>query len=259
MKRHTSQNRSISFDAVAKTFTSRDGTVVSALRDIGFRAEGGQITCLLGPTGSGKSTLLRIVAGLDAPDSGTVMIGDGAPISMTRQIGFLTQRHTLFPWLTVADNIALPLEMRGIEKEERIARARELCRTLGIEGTESFYPYELSGGMQQRAALARLLASDVPYWLMDEPFNALDERTRYRIQEMLVRIAREEGKTVLFVTHSIDEAIFLADRVLVISSLSGAISGVFDVALPHPRCRVSSEFGGRMEAVRMTLESAIGP
>jgi NitT/TauT family transport system ATP-binding protein len=176
---------------------------------------------------------------------------------MTGRIGYLTQHHTLFPWMRVRDNIGLPLELGEASPIERDRLIRKIVALLGLEGTEELYPYEISGGMQQRAALGRLLASAADHWLMDEPFTALDERTRHQLQQLLIRIVRENLFSVLFVTHSIDEAVFLADRVIVLSAGPGRVVEFFDVGLSHPRDRISPEYSAVLERIRLKIESVL--
>jgi NitT/TauT family transport system ATP-binding protein len=243
---------------VSKSFLSREGEVVPALEKVSFSVPAGAIVCLLGPTGCGKSTILRLAAGLEVPESGRaelVPVGNGAE---GQRAGFLTQRHTLFPWLTAEKNIRLPLELQGSNAERAQAVSEEIMETLGLTGHAGLFPHEMSGGMQQRAALGRLLATETDCWLLDEPFAALDERTRHAMQDLLVRLAGERGITVLFVTHSIDEAVRIADRMYLFSAAPGRIVESFDLEESRPRDRLSESFGGHMERVRRSLEREIG-
>lgn len=230
---------------------------MDALEGVSFDAEKGSITCLVGPTGSGKSTILRILSGLDVPDSGEAYVCGTAPTIRNIDIGYLTQHHTLFPWLHTSENIGLPLEIKKVPDSERDRRVGRICETLGLKEAQRLYPYELSGGMQQRAALGRLLASDSLFWLMDEPFNSLDERTRHQLQMLLIKLAAENSISVLFVTHSIDEAVFLADRIVVLSPLPGRVAGSFDISMQHPRNRLSPDYGKLIEEVRQSIEAVI--
>ncbi len=247
----------IILDKVSKEFTSRDGARIRALDGVSFEAARKGITCIVGPTGSGKSTILRAVAGLEQADSGSVLVDGEAPAARKDRTGYLTQRHTLFPWMRVRENIGLPLALRNGRLQESDRRVAEICALLGLAGSEDLYPYELSGGMQQRAALGRLLASDAGLWLMDEPFTALDERTRHQIQQLLVDLSASRSLTVLFVTHAIDEAVFLADRIVVLSAAPGRVVQTVDVALPRPRKRLDPAYGACMEQVRTSIESVI--
>ncbi|TAN45616.1 MAG: ABC transporter ATP-binding protein [Nitrospirae bacterium] len=246
-----------SLTGVSKNFLSRQGVRVNALEGVSFSAEKGAITCLVGPTGSGKSTVLRLLSGLELPDSGEVLVDGAAAAHGKISIGYLTQHHTLFPWLSTSENIGLPLEIKKIHEAERSRRVARICEMLGLKDAQKLYPYELSGGMQQRSALGRLLASDSLYWLMDEPFNALDERTRHQLQALLIKLASENGVSVLFVTHSIDEAVFLADRIIVLSPNPGRVEGSFDISIKHPRNRLSPEYGKLIEEVRQSIEAVI--
>lgn len=247
----------IALESVTKEFLSTEGTRVRALDRVSFDAARGRITCIVGPTGCGKSTLLRIVAGLDRADEGTVLVGGKRPDARTGTTGYLTQRHTLFPWRRVRGNVGLPLEVRNVPEEERAVRVAAICGSLGLAGYEDLYPHELSGGMQQRAALGRLLAGDTSLWLMDEPFSALDERTRHQLQQLLIGLAAERSLTVLFVTHAIDEAVFLADRIVILSASPARVVDTVDVPFGRPRSRLAPEYGAYMERVRTSIESAL--
>lgn len=244
-------------DNVTKEFLSREGTRIKALDQVSFDAARKGITCIVGPTGSGKSTVLRTVAGLERADAGTVQVGGEAPAGRKGRTGYLTQRHTLFPWMRVRGNIGLPLEVQEVPQQEREARVADICGQLGLAGLEDLYPHELSGGMQQRAALGRLLAMDTALWLMDEPFSALDERTRHQIQQLLIDIVTDRSLTVLFVTHAIDEAVFLSDRIIVLSAAPGRVVSTIDVPLARPRNRLDPEYGAIMERVRTSIESVL--
>jgi NitT/TauT family transport system ATP-binding protein len=211
-----------------------------------------EFICLLGPSGSGKSTLLRILAGLLAPTSGGFTFSGGKP-----KIGMVFQQSNLMPWRTVLENILLPLELEGVRPEERRARAQELVELVGLQGFESNWPRDLSGGMAQRVAIARALIHDPDILLLDEPFGSLDALTRERMWTELSRIWQRRQKTVLMVTHSIGEALFLADRVLVLTQRPGKIKLDLTVDLPRPRMeemRYTEKFG---ELARK-LKDAIG-
>lgn len=200
---------------------------------------------ILGPSGCGKSTLLRIVGGLETATEGKVML-DGAPVKGPgADRGFVFQSYTLFPWLTVMQNIAFGLREKGIPEAERLKIARDWAGRVGLSGFVDHFPKQLSGGMQQRTAIARALANDPKILLLDEPFGALDNQTRALMQEMLLGIWEREQKTVLFVTHDIEEAIFMASRVVVMSARPGRIKADIAVELPHPRpytIKTSPEF-----------------
>lgn len=245
------------FNNVSKGYVSREGVGISALDDISFKTAEKGITCIVGPTGSGKSTILRIAAGIEAPVTGVALIARQNPSEMAGRIGYLTQRHTLFPWMRVRDNIGLPFEIRGINSVKRKEKVGIISETLGLQKAVDLYPNELSGGMQQRAALGRLMATESLYWLMDEPFSALDDRTSHQLQRLLLKLVRENGISVLFVTHSIDEAVFLADKVIVLSAGPGSIVDQRDIPMSHPRDRLSGEYGQSIEMIRCRIESVL--
>ena len=216
---------------VSKTFSG--GTV--ALQSTDLAVEENDFITILGPSGCGKSTLLRMVAGLDVPTSGSIAL-DGRPVtSPGADRGMVFQSYTLFPWLTVLQNVCFGLREKGRPLAEQQAIAMEFIGKVGLKGFENHYPKQLSGGMQQRTALARALANDPRILLMDEPFGALDHQTRELMQELLLGIWEAERKTVLFVTHDIDEAIFMGTRVVVMSARHGRIKCDLPVPIAHPR------------------------
>jgi ABC-type nitrate/sulfonate/bicarbonate transport system ATPase subunit len=221
---------------VARSFPGRGKAGPTlALQPTDLAAQPGEFVAILGPSGCGKSTLLRIVAGLDRPSGGVVTL-DGAPVTGPGpDRGMVFQSYTLFPWLTVAQNIRFGLEERGLPPAEQAAIADRFIARTGLRGFENHWPRQLSGGMQQRCALARALANDPEILLLDEPFGALDHQTRELMQELLLEIWEADRKTVLFVTHDIDEAIFLANRVVVMSARPGRIKADVPIPLPYPR------------------------
>ena len=234
----------ISVRKVNRSFVNPQGETIQALRDINLEVEDayapdgrdiGEFRVLLGPSGCGKSTILRIIAGLDQPDSGEVLV-NGKPVTGPgRDRGMVFQKYTSFPWLTVAGNIEYGMKINGVPEAERRKTVDRLVDAVGLSGFANSYPETLSGGMQQRVAIVRALIHDPAMLLMDEPFGALDAMTRERMNVELMRIQRETGKTVLLITHSIPEAVFLADRVLVMTERPGAIAAIYDVPLPRPR------------------------
>ncbi|MBL8045873.1 MAG: ABC transporter ATP-binding protein [Anaerolineales bacterium] len=227
----------VSFTSVSKVFNERGDNRVKALEDINFEIQPGEFISLIGPSGCGKSTLLRLVGDLLQPSSGTVLV-NGKPAAqarLKREYGMVFQQATLYDWRTVSANVQLPLEIMGWSKEKQTARAREMLQLVQLEDFQKHYPWQLSGGMQQRVAIARALSFEPSILLMDEPFGALDEMTRERLQLEVLRIWRQTQTTVLFVTHSIPEAVFLSTRVVVMSPRPGRISGVVEVDLPQPR------------------------
>jgi NitT/TauT family transport system ATP-binding protein len=220
---------------LSKTFGAPGAGCVVALRNIDCSIEKGSFVSVVGPSGCGKSTLLRIVAGLLPGSSGSVVM-DGQPITGTRRdIGFVFQNSILLPWRTILDNVLLPAEVLGLEKTAATRRARELLELVGLTGFEDKLPRQLSGGMQQRASIARALLHDPKILLMDEPFGALDAMTREQMNLELQRIWSESGKTVILITHSISEAIFLGDVVLVMTARPGTLKRTIPVGLPRPR------------------------
>jgi NitT/TauT family transport system ATP-binding protein len=211
------------------------GKRFEALRDVSLQVDGGEFISIVGASGCGKTTLLRIVDGLKAPSRGQVWV-DGKPVQKPGpDRGFVFQQDALFPWRTVLDNVIFGLEVQGKSKKEARARADGLVGLVGLSGFEQHFPHELSGGMRQRANLARALTIDPDILLMDEPFASLDAQTREIMQAELLRIWRSNRKTVLFVTHQIDEAVFLADRVVVMTSRPGQVKAVLDVKIDRPR------------------------
>ena len=228
----------ISISRMNKTFRAQDGTVVNALDDINLEVEQGEFVSLIGPSGCGKSTLLRVIADLIQPTSGTVLV-NGKPAEQARKdrdYGFVFQSATLYDWRTVIKNVQLPLEIMKYPKDERDRRAREMLDLVELSEFENKYPFQLSGGMQQRVSIARALAFQPGILLMDEPFGALDEMTRERMNNELLRIwANLKNMTVIFVTHSITEAVYLSSRVVVMTPRPGRISELIDIPLPRPR------------------------
>lgn len=212
------------------------------LDNVSLAVPQGQFGVIVGPTGCGKSTILRMVAGLEHPDSGKVL-KDGRPVrgpGPDRMLIF--QEHALFPWRTVAENVAFGLELVGVRPAERAARVAEMLARVGLQGFEDYYPHQLSGGMRQRAAIARALVMDPEVLLLDEPFGPLDAMTRLVMQNELLRLWEGSGKTVLMVTHDIEEAIYLADRLFVMSHRPARVLREIEVDLPRPRSRTDAGF-----------------
>jgi len=219
---------------LSKTYSTRAGKV-EALRRANFSVRKGEFVSLVGPSGCGKSTLLHIVAGLLDETEGHVTV-DGTPAKAGRRdVGIMLQRPVLLPWRTVLDNVLLPIEVFKLDREEGKQRALDLIKLVGLEGFDDKYPWELSGGMQQRASLARLLVFEPDILLMDEPFAALDEFTRERLNSELAVLHERFGRTVLYVTHNIQEAVFLSDRVVVMKPRPGEILEIVDIPLARPR------------------------
>jgi NitT/TauT family transport system ATP-binding protein/sulfonate transport system ATP-binding protein len=226
----------LAIDGVSRVFPGvRGGPPTRALQETHLQVADNDFICILGPSGCGKSTLLRIVAALDQPTTGRVLL-DGEPVARPGpDRGMVFQSYTLFPWLTVRQNICFGLREKGVPQAEQDRIAAHFVERVGLRGFESHYPKMLSGGMQQRTALARALANDPKILLLDEPFGALDNQTRALMQELLLGIWEADRKTVLFVTHDIDEAIFMANRVAVMTARPGRIKSDVRIDLPHPR------------------------
>ena len=242
---------------LCKTYEGRDGSVV-ALEDVSLKVTDSEFVSILGPSGCGKSTLLRILDGLASADSGEVLM-DGKPIERpTQERGFVFQSFNLFPWRTVRGNIEFGMEIKGVAKKARHTVSQRLIELVGLTGFDRKYPHELSGGMQQRVGIARALAIDPAVLLMDEPFGALDAQTREDMQDELLRIWAAARKTVLFVTHSIEEAIYLSDRVLIMTPRPGRILAELDIPFDRPRSeahRTLPEFSALRHDIHSRLKA----
>jgi len=247
----------IKLDNIAKTYKSRQGDV-EALTQTSLEIPRGEFVTLLGPSGCGKSTLLRLAGGLDVPSSGQILIS-GRPIKGTPEgLGFVFQRDVLVDWRTVLDNVLLPIEFQNLPRRRYLDRAHELLALFGLKGFENRHPWELSGGMRQRAAICRALITDPELLLMDEPFGAVDALTRDQLNFELQTIWQKSGKTVLFVTHSIAEAVFLSDRVAVMAARPGRIIETITIDFPRPRSlaiREEPAFARYSRQLRTILES----
>ena len=242
MKPATASAPAIRVEGVRKTFAT-GGREVVALDGIDLEVAAGEFVCLLGPSGCGKSTLLNAVAGFSPPTSGRILAGGREVTSPGPDRAMVFQEYALFPWMTVAANVAFGLEVKGTPAAEIRATVDAWLAKLGLTDFRDRFPKDLSGGMRQRVAIARVLAIDPPVLLMDEPFGALDALTRRNLQDELLRIWAGSGKSVLFVTHGIEESLYLADRVVVMTYRPGAVKEVIPVPLPRPRDPSSSEFG----------------
>jgi NitT/TauT family transport system ATP-binding protein len=225
-----------------QSFAKDDGSRLIVLDHVTFDVKDQEFVCLLGSSGCGKTTLLRMIAGLDTAESGSIIL-DGDEIRGTSpKVGMVFQEYSLFPWRSVIDNIAFGLEMQGMKKEERYRIAERYLNLVNLAQFRDSFPSELSGGMRQRVAVARALALDPVLLLMDEPFGALDAQTRNMLQQELLEIQEKTKKTVIFITHSVDEAVFLSDRIIVLTPRPGRICQIFPVDLPRPRDRTNPEF-----------------
>jgi len=243
-------------EAIVKRFGEGAKSVV-ALDGLDLSVPEGQFLCILGPSGCGKSTLLFITAGLESATSGRITV-DGTPVTRPgRERGMLFQQFALFPWRTARQNIEFGLELQGRGKRERWERTKRWLATMHLEEFADAYPHQLSGGMQQRIAIARLLVNEPDILLMDEPFAALDAQTRTLLGEELVRVWQETRRTVLFVTHSVDEAIFLADRLIVMTRRPGRIKADLPIALPRPRDPAADDFNAVRREVTRLIRSEV--
>jgi len=220
---------------LGRSFRAPDGGTVTALQDVNLEVMPGEFVSIVGASGSGKSTLLRIIDGLIAPTSGSIQINGASVAGPGRDRAFVFQQDNLLPWRTVLGNVGYGLDLAGVPKAEVRARSQALIDLTGLQGFESYFPHQISGGMRQRANVARALVMDPEVLLLDEPFAALDAQTREIMQSELLRIWSAQKKTVLFVTHQIDEAVYLSDRVVVLSARPGTVREVVNVELTRPR------------------------
>lgn len=242
---------------ICKTFRSADGQEIKALSDINLNVKKNEFVCIIGPSGCGKTTLLRLVAGLEEPSAGEIYLNGTPSRTPSAKKGMIFQDYSLLPWRRILDNVAFGLELKGVAKRERYQIARYYLMLVGLDQYERCFPYELSGGMRQRVAIVRALANDPDLLLMDEPFGALDEQTRFLLQNELLNIWKADQKTVLFVTHSIDEGLVLGDKIIVMGAHPGTIFQIIDVKLPRPRDRVSDHFARYYLKIRNLLRRNI--
>ncbi|MCH3971415.1 MAG: ABC transporter ATP-binding protein [Oscillospiraceae bacterium] len=252
-------NVQILMDHIGMTYTTDSGNDVQALTDVSLSIAKGEFVSLLGPSGCGKTTLLRIIADLLQPTSGTIRVAGETPhqVRLKKKYGIVFQSPVLYDWRTVRRNVCLPLEIMKIDKAEREARVDHMLELVGLSDFGDHYPFELSGGMQQRVGIARALAVNPEILLMDEPFSALDEFTKEKLHEDLLRIWRKTNKTIVFVTHNIEEAVFLSDRVCVLSPHPGRLSAVVDITLERPRrreMRTLAQFSQLVSQIRSSFE-----
>lgn len=231
----TDVSKGISFEGVGKDYQTREGAMLTALDTVDLDIPAGSFVSVLGPSGCGKSTLMRMVAGLLDPSHGVVRVAGDAVLAPRRDVGVVFQQPLLLPWLSVLDNVLVPVTVQGRRRADYLDRAHDLVAMVGLSGFEKRLPNELSGGMQQRVALVRALVHDPAVLLMDEPFAALDAMTREQMNQELQRIWMSQKKTVLFITHGIGEAVFLGDKVVVMTSRPGRVAAVFDIDFPRER------------------------
>ncbi len=242
---------------IDKTFVTEKGQSIHALQGVSLEIRNNDFVCLVGPSGCGKSTLLRIIAGLERASAGTVVF-QGQPVTKPdKRLGMVFQEYSLLPWRTVADNVALGLEFAKKPIRERRKVSKRFLDLVGLADFATSYPYELSGGMRQRVAIARALANDPDVLLMDEPFGALDAHTRILLQRELLRIWEANRKTIVFVTHSVDEAIYLADRIMVMSKGPGKIRDIININMARPRNRANLLYGQLSARILDMLEEEV--
>jgi ABC-type nitrate/sulfonate/bicarbonate transport system ATPase subunit len=225
----------VALKGISKTFRGRRGAEVPVLNDIDFSAGAGEFVSVIGPSGCGKSTLFKLLAGLEVADAGTLAVNDKPLDPKDHPVAYMPQKDLLLPWRSVVRNVVLPLEIAGVGKSEARARADRLFPLFGLEGFEDAYPFALSGGMRQRAALMRTVIQERPLMLLDEPFGALDSLTRTDMQEFLLDVWDEFGHTIVFITHDIREAIYLSDRIYVMTARPARVRMEIAVDLPRPR------------------------
>ena len=233
----------IEINNINKSFDSKKKESLSVLEDINLTVEDGEFVCLLGPSGCGKTTLLRLIAGLDQPTSGEIIANGDVVKEPSGDRAVIFQQYSLFPWLTVLENVCFGLEMTNPgNKEENLAAAERYLTSVGLLEFKDSYPHELSGGMKQRVAIIRSLLNHSPILLMDEPFSALDMQNRHKLQEQLIGVWKRFDNTIVFVTHDVDEAVYLADKIVLLDKNPGKVREIVEVDLERPRKRDSKEF-----------------
>lgn len=243
----------LELSGVSVAFPFSDGRMLSVLDEMSLSVEKGALAALVGPSGCGKTTALNVLAGQVKPTAGQVRLA-GEPVEgVLPSVGYISQADTLLPWRTVLDNVALAMELRGVNKKERRERARALMAQMGLGGFEQSFPRELSGGMKKRAAIARVLAIDPAVLMMDEPFAPLDALTRQKLQDDILRLWEETGCTILYVTHDLTEAITLADRVILMSARPGRVAKDYPIDLPRPRRVMDVKFLPHFVELEKTL------
>ncbi len=254
MDRGITQMSLLSISDLSERFPMDNGDELIAIDNVSLEVEEGELICITGPSGCGKTTILRIIAGLEKQTSGRVLVNGKDIRSPGPDRGMVFQEFALFPWRSVRRNVEFGLELRNIPKDELRRVSDKYIDLVGLKGFEDFHPNELSGGMKQRVGIARALANDPSILLMDEPFGALDAQTRNQMQKELLRIWGETKKTILFITHSVDEAVFLSDRIIVMSTKPGKVKSIYNVELPRPRDRSDPEFISLRKTVLDELE-----
>ena len=242
---------------ISKTFVTENGETLQAVDSVSLSVHENDFICIVGPSGCGKSTFLRITSGLDRATSGRVLFRDREVLRPNTAIGMVFQEYSLFPWLHVIDNVAAGPEFSGMKKKERLKIAEHYLRIVGMTDFSRAFPHELSGGMRQRVAIARAFANNPEILLMDEPFGSLDAHTRILMQKELLRMRERNRKTIVFVTHSVDEAVYLGDRVIIMSARPARIRETLEVKMAHPRSRANPEFGKLTDHILGELEEEV--
>ncbi|WP_405305348.1 ABC transporter ATP-binding protein [Methanobrevibacter sp.] len=246
---------SIEIKNIYKSFVSKKTEKLSVLEDINLTINDGELICLLGPSGCGKTTLLRLIAGLEHPTSGEIIANGEVVKKPSGDRAVIFQQYSLFPWLTVLQNVTFGLEMtKQGSKEENIAAAERYLTSVGLIEFKDSYPHELSGGMKQRVAIIRSLLNHSPILLMDEPFSAVDMQNRHKLQEQLIGVWKRFENTIVFVTHDVDEAVFLADKIVILDRNPGRIAEIVEVDIERPRKRDSKEFIALQESIVEKLD-----
>ena len=246
---------SIEVKNIYKSFEGKKSDKLSVLEDINLTIDDGELVCLLGPSGCGKTTLLRLIAGLDQPTSGEIVANGEVVEKPSGDRAVIFQQYSLFPWLTVLQNVTFGLEMTNPgNKEENIAAAERYLKSVGLIEFKDSYPHELSGGMKQRVAIIRSLLNHSPILLMDEPFSALDMQNRHKLQEQLIGVWKRFENTIVFVTHDVDEAVYLADKIVILDKNPGKIANIVEVNIERPRKRDSEEFIALQDSIVENLD-----
>lgn len=254
-KKQSKEQFALELKSIGKKFLSDTGSAVRALENINLAVDNGEFLTIVGATGCGKTTLLNLIAGLDKTNEGFIKLVKG--LQFGENIAYVFQHYTLFPWRTALRNVTFHLEMRGVSRRQQKSKAVELLNKVGLEGFENAHAHELSGGMRQRVAIAQALAMRPKLLLMDEPFGAVDDSTRAELQQMITQLWQENHTTIIFVTHNIDEAVLLGDRVVVLSERPGRIVCEFKVDLPRPRDRMNPEFTDLFVKIRQSLSGQL--
>ena len=242
---------------LSKKFETESGEPIQAVDSVSLSVTENEFVCIVGPSGCGKSTLLRIISGLEKATSGRILFRDQEIRKPLLAIGMVFQEYSLFPWLQVIDNVAAGPEFTGMKKKERLRIAAHYLRVVGMSDFSHAFPHELSGGMRQRVAIARAFANDPEILLMDEPFGSLDAHTRILLQKELLRMRETNRKTILFVTHSVDEAVYLGDRIIIMSARPARIRETLELDMAHPRSRANPEFGRLTDHILRELEEEV--